>query len=260
MRRLLLAALLALAVSTAAPVASAQEETVDLRLRLDQQEDAHAGDTVGMGFNVTNLGEGTATGVVVTIHVPEGATFVDGHQCTTTDGQTATCVGEDLPPNSFIGYSFSVRFDQEGTFNVTADVSSDQTDANPGDNHAEISVVVGEARENPPVNDVSCDARSDGVLVSWGVHDFVIEYRVYRAEGAGEATLLHAGVENEFLDTTAEAGRVYTYHVTAVRSNGESEPGAPCISTAIPEFPAWGFAAAAGVVGLGAYVALRRRG
>lgn len=262
MRRALPSALALVCLALALPPAAAQETgSVDLRLRIDFLDaEAHAGDVGSFGFNVTNEGGATATGVTIALVMPDGMTFESGHRCATTDGRTATCSGEDLPPASTLGYSFDVRFDEEGEGTITGTVASDQPDSDGSDNAAEKTVTVAEARPNPPVEGVACLATEDGILVSWGVNDFVIEYRVYRSRDGGEPTFLASGVQQSHLDATAEADATYAYFVTAVRSHGETGLGEGCSATAIPEFPSVAAAAAAGAVAAAAFVALRRRG
>lgn len=262
--RALLAAPVLLALSIAlVPLASSQgEETVDLDLTLSVLDaEVRAGSAASFSFNVTNDGEATATGIVVTLEMPENATFLDGHNCATEDGVTATCLGEDLPPNSSFGYTFHVRFDEEGTFAIDGSVVANQTDADETDNVDTLRVDVGPPAPNPPVEGVSCTPTASGVLVSWGVNDFVQSYNVYRADDGGEPSLLASGiVAQSYLDTTAEANATYQYYVTAMRENGESPLSDPCTVTAIPEFPTLLVGALACVGAVVAYVTLRRHG
>ena len=255
-----LASLVALAL--ALPAAQAQTEgTVDLRLRLDVTEapPLHAEDLITMGFNVTNTGDVTATGVIVTLVMPEGATFLEGHRCSTEDGRVATCSGEDLGPGDFIGYSFSVRFHEAGEHTIRGEAHADQVDSDLADNVDEITVQVEESRPNPAPEGLQCTASASGVTVSWGINDFVQEYRVYRAVGEeGEAVLVWSGVEQSYHDADVEAGTVYRYEVSAMREHGESER-ATCVVTAVPEFPGLFVAAAVGVAALGAFALLRRK-
>lgn len=254
--------LLAFAIALV-PLASAQEEpTVDLDLTLSPLEsEYHAGSAGALVFKVTNNGTANATGIVVTLEMPDGVTFLDGHMCTTTDGTSATCDGEPLPPDSFFSYTFNVRFEEEGDFTIDGSASATQPDANEADNVDAITVTVGEPNPNPPVEGVSCAPTATGVLVSWGVNDFVHSYNVYRADVGGEPQLLASGIVGQsHLDTTAEANATYEYYVTATRENGESPLGDPCTVTAIPEFPTLLVGALACVGAVAAYVALRRRG
>ena len=258
---LLPATLAALLLALALPGAQAQDaDTVDLRLRLDLHEtEVHAGDLISMGFNVTNAGPATATGVTVTLVMPEGATFEDGHRCSSNDGRVAVCSGEDLSMGSFIGYSFHVRFHEAGEKTIMGTVHADQPDSDLADNEDEITVDVQEARPNPAPQGLQCQADASGITVSWGVNDFVQEYRVYRAVGEeGEAVLVWRGVEQSYRDADVEPGTVYRYEVSAMREHGESER-ATCVVTAVPEFPGMLAAAAVGVAALGAFVVLRRR-
>lgn len=253
--------LLAFAIALV-PVASAQAEpTVDLDLTITPLDsEFHAGSSGALMFKVTNNGTANATGIVVRLEMPDGATFLDGHRCTTTDGTSATCDGEPLPPNSFFSYTFNVRFEEEGNFTIHGNATATQPDANEADNVDAVTVTVGEPNPNPPVQGVSCTPTERGILVSWGINDFVQSYNVYRADVGGEPELIAADlVAQSHLDETAERNATYEYYVTANRENGESPLSDPCTVTAIPEFPTLFVGALACVGAVVAYAALRRR-
>lgn len=258
-----LAGLVTLLLALHAPSAAAQDVepgAVDLDLTLGMSSrDAHVGDLVHFGFNVTNAGPSGATGVTVTLALPDDTEFVHGHRCgEASEDNVVTCSGEDLPPGASIGYAFSLRFREAGNATIRGAVESDQVDVDPTDNEDELTVQVKPSRPNPAPAGLSCVASAEGNRISWGVNDFVQEYRVYRATGDGEAVLVWSGVEQSFLDTDVEVGTTYRYEVAAQREQGESER-AVCELTAIPEFPSIAIAAAAGIVALVGFVALRRR-
>lgn len=251
--------LLALAPGGAAQTSDAGAVDLDLTLGMHDPE-AHAGDPVSFGFNVTNSGPSNATGIIVTLRLPDHAEFLSGHRCgDANEDNVVTCSGEDLRPGASIGYSFRVRFHEAGEATIRGEVTSDQPDLDPTDNEDALVVDVQESRPNPAPAGLTCTASADGNRISWGINNFVQEYRVYRAVGDGEATLVHSGTGQSFLDTDVTPGETYRYEVAALRQHGESER-AVCELTAIPEFPSIAVAAAAGAAALVGFVALRRRG
>lgn len=259
-RSLMIASLATILAIFLAPAAAAQSDAAapDLVLRLDGESPVHALDRGSYSLNVTNTGDATATGINVTLSLPPGASFIEGHRCEATSDTLVTCSIEDLPPGSWIGYTFSLRFAQEGNYTIEGHVLAEQADAAPADNVDTLVVEVRPARPNPAPTGLTCNAESGGNRIAWGVNDFVQEYRVYRAEGQGDAVLVWSGVEQSYFDADVQVGNVYRYEVAAAREHGESERAA-CELTAIPFFPSWG----AGLVALAAagvgYVTLRRR-
>ena len=250
--------LLLVSALAALPTATAQEPEVDLVLRLRAHGPALAGENASFGFNVTNNGTGLATGIVVTLEMPEGATFVEGHRCTTTDGETATCSGEDLGPNASIGYSFTVRFDAAGEHTLHGEVVSNGTETDPSDNEADLVVLVGPARHETPLTGLVCVATEGGISLAWDSRALALHYNIYRDGGNGSA-LLATSTTASFLDASAAANATFTYHVTGVFATGETPKGEGCTATAIPEFPTLVVGALALVGSVVAYAAWRRR-
>lgn len=84
---------------------------------------------------------------------------------------------------------------------------------------------------------------------------------VYRTDVDGHTDHLATldGSVGTYTDLTAEAGAAYTYSVTALYGNEESEECPIVEVTVIPDLGTPIALAAAGVLGLGAYVMLRRR-
>ncbi len=112
----------------------------------------------------------------------------------------------------------------------------------------------------PPQN-VSCSPTPSGVHVQWDAVSGATSYNVYRATGNGSFAFLANTVASPYEDHTAAAGLTYSYKITAVSVDGESDPSEPCTSAAVPFFPGAG-ALAAAVVGSGAAIAVivhRRR-
>ena len=259
-RPLVTASLAILLAILLAPGAAAQGDipAPDLVLRLDGETPVHALDRGSYSLNVTNEGDATATGINATLTLPLGVTFIEGHRCEATTDTLVTCSIEDLPPDSWIGYTFSLRFAEEGNHTIEGHVLAEQADAAPADNADTFVVEVRPARPNPAPTGLTCTAQSGGNRIAWGVNDFVQEYRVYRADGEGEAVLVWSGVEQSYFDADVEVGNVYRYEVAAAREHGESER-AVCELTAIPFFPSWGVGLVAlAAVGVG-YATLRRR-
>lgn len=100
----------------------------------------------------------------------------------------------------------------------------------------------------------------DGVIeLDWWAPNGAHYFNVYRAEGDGEFEHLGETGIPYFSDVDIEPGVTYTYHVTAVGSQGESEGCDVVTVTAVPFFgaPVLGIAAAVG--GVGAYGLMRRK-
>lgn len=112
----------------------------------------------------------------------------------------------------------------------------------------------------PGPHGLAAEAHETHVGLAWDAVAGAEAYRVYRADGPGEAELI-ATIEGEttFKDEEVEAGSTYTYFVTALTADGETEACSMMESTAMPVFPSL-IAAVAGTIGaVGAYAIGRRR-
>lgn len=97
--------------------------------------------------------------------------------------------------------------------------------------------------------------------LTWTAVDGATGYNVYRAVGGGTFELI-ASVASDTTtleDEDVEQGQTYRYQVTALVDGGETRPCNTAEVTAIPVFPTAFAAVSASVVGLLAYVAVRRR-
>ena len=73
----------------------------------------------------------------------------------------------------------------------------------------------------PPVI-TSLTAEANGLKLVWGGYEGVEAYRVYRKVGSSGWSRLALVNGTEYLDTTAESGKMYTYTVRCTTSDGET--------------------------------------
>ncbi|HET6404043.1 MAG TPA: DUF11 domain-containing protein [Candidatus Thermoplasmatota archaeon] len=236
------------------PSGASQQNVADLRLvKSAIDEFAEPGGRLSFSLNVTNLGPGTATGIVVTDPLPPGTTFDGGApNCSEAHG-VITCTGEDLAPGASFGYLISLRVTTLGTVNNTATVAHDGVDPVPGNN---VSSASGEVVEEEPWQGMRCTATADGNLLEWQRMGPADSYTIHREANGGESVMIATVTGSPYLDTNVTAGSHYRYDLTVNRPQGG---GATCFVTAIPEFPTLGLAALAVLGSVVAYVALRRR-
>lgn len=106
------------------------------------------------------------------------------------------------------------------------------------------------------------EAPQGSLSISWDAAEGATGYRVYMAVGDGDMELMTEGnaTLGGFGYAPAEAGVVYTFMVTALYGDLESEGCETLEMTGIPEFPTGIAVVAAGVLGtIGYAVMLRRR-
>lgn len=249
-----LPALLLVASSLAIPSALAQDSVADLRLvKSALDEFAEPGGTLTFSLNVTNLGPGHATGIVVTDPLPPGTTFDGGAPNCSETGGIIMCIGEDLSAGSSFGYLITLRVSELGDVENTATVTHDGVDPDPANN---VSSASGEVVEEEPWQGMRCTATAEGNLLEWQRMGPADSYTIHRAVDGGQSEEIATLEESPYLDTDVAAGSSYRYDLTVNREQGG---GATCFVTAIPEFPVIGLAALALVGSLLIYGAMRRR-
>lgn len=105
------------------------------------------------------------------------------------------------------------------------------------------------------------EARDDTIIVGFGSEPAATEYRVYRAVGGGDFTLV-ATIDRDvgvFIDRDVEEGVTYRYQVRPANAAGEAEGCGIAEATAIPFFGMPLVGALALMGGLGAYGIVRRK-
>lgn len=262
-KTLLVAAPLALALLLAgSALADETLEVADLRLvksDFEEMDPPTAGDLVSYSLNVTNLGPGNATGIVVVDEFPEGFVFMGGApRCEQTAPRIVTCDGEDLPSGASFGYLVTFRVDEPGTYTNAANVTANVTDPNLSNNADEETTTVGMV-QNPPPTSLTCVAMEDGVRVTWSGGTDVDEYRVYREHNESGFVQIGSTSATELFDPTAQPDVTYRYAVSAIRDGQESLMSRACETTAVPFFDGWLPLTVATAGGLLAYAAMRRR-
>lgn len=108
----------------------------------------------------------------------------------------------------------------------------------------------GRAEANPPTN-----------VVAWDAFHNATSYNIERATGNGAFEPLGTTNHTEFHDDNVTVGTTYQYRVTALSGTWESESCDDEVAqiTAIPVFTSLVAAVAAAAIGVGAYVASRRK-
>jgi uncharacterized repeat protein (TIGR01451 family) len=121
---------------------------VDLTTAFQQNSpDPGVGGTIDFLAGVTNNGDQTATGLVLTVRLPDGMRLVGppfyerGRGCTGT--RTITCDLDFLPAGGSTLIRYSVQVTTSGRQTMTAVATSAEPDARPGDNAAGYSVDLG---------------------------------------------------------------------------------------------------------------------
>jgi uncharacterized repeat protein (TIGR01451 family) len=101
------------------------------------------------GISVTNSGPATANTVLVTVTLPAGLLAVtDNTQCATTDGMLVCALG-NLGVGASATLAFTTLYSGNGSFELTAVVSSDEFDPDSSDNTAKLTTTVGSTGQNP---------------------------------------------------------------------------------------------------------------
>lgn len=117
-----------------------------------------------------------------------------------------------------------------------------------------------EAMECP--TELAATARGDGgVNLTFSPAPGSDGTNIYRAEGTGDFEFL-ATVgpgETAYADNTTEPGVTYTYTVTALYGDSETQECGQVEVTTIPDLPTFAAVGAAGVLGTAAYAVARRR-
>ncbi len=81
---------------------------------------------------------------------------------------------------------------------------------------------------------LKAEATASGVKLSW--QGSAPAYRVYRSIGSEKPALIGNSDRPEYLDSTAEYGKTYSYIVQGVNGATESEVSAPCQITPVDKF------------------------
>ncbi|MEA3190703.1 MAG: hypothetical protein QOD77_1285 [Thermoplasmata archaeon] len=120
----------------------------------------------------------------------------------------------------------------------------------------------------PPPPELACptdlagfEAPQGSMSISWTQAEGATGYRVYLAVGDGDLEMVHEGDATlaGYGIAPVEAGVVYTFKVTALYGDAESEGCETLELTGIPEFPTGIAVVAAGVLGTVGYAVMLRR-
>lgn len=123
----------------------------------------------------------------------------------------------------------------------------------------------GQENETPPPcrcpQNVDAFTVGNTIQVEWSAASGAEGYRVYRATGSEEFTLLaEVGPDTTSLnDANVEVGTTYRYTVNAFAGDFETDDCPVAEATAIPDFPTVMAGALASVIGIGSYVMARRK-
>ena len=130
--------------STVATTASAAPEDVDIDTGLPTLVSPVPDVPIRFAFEVNNNALVPASGVVVTVVVPEGVAVTPGNFCSvasSTSGTTIICDVGSMLANHSIGFEAFVTFDAVGTYQFSSSATADQVDVD-GDSTATVSTVV----------------------------------------------------------------------------------------------------------------------
>lgn len=130
------------ASSTTLPPSTPSETFVDLSItKTASTSVARLGSTVRYTIIVTNNGDTSATGTVVTDEFPAGLEPFDLDDRCSISGATVTCALGSLSPGETVTLQLAATITDAGSLLNTATVSADQSESSPSNNQAGASVV-----------------------------------------------------------------------------------------------------------------------
>jgi len=147
------------------------------------------GGTLTLTATATNAGADPLTGVVLTVPVPSGASFVSAPSgCTAAFSATATvtCGLGSLAPGALRAVSITVRPERTGALLESASVVADQADYNPANDSTTIASVVA---ATPSIQGQAGGPGGGAAVPSSGAPSSALVGRVFTVDVHGNVTL-----------------------------------------------------------------------